>query len=331
MSPTAPVGRLAPSPTGRLHLGHARSFLLAWWSVRSRGGRIVLRLEDLDVTRVRPEFERGVLLDLEWLGLDWDGPVLRQSERAPELRAAATSLLERGLAYPCTCTRREIELARSAPHADEEGGGAYPGTCRGRYESIEQAERESGRRAALRFVVPDGEVVTVIDRVRGAFADDVSRTIGDFPITSRDGQVAYQLAVVVDDAFQGVTEVLRGEDLLPSAPRQKLLQRALGLAEPEWVHVPLVVDAAGRRLAKRTEGLSIEELREAGLSPERVVGWIARSAGMGVRCECRPQEALEHFALDSLPREPVSLDSESRRALGLEPSRGSAGDTPVER
>jgi len=331
MSSLPLVGRLAPSPTGRLHLGHARSFLLAWWSIRSRGGRVVMRMEDLDVTRVRPGLAEGVLRDLEWLGLDWDGPVLYQSERAEVLRGVADSLLKRGQAYACTCTRKEIELARSAPHEGELPAGVYPGTCRGRYRSLEHARRESGRSAALRFLVPPGEVVTVTDRLRGELAEEVAAVVGDFPITSRDGQVAYQLAVVVDDAHQGVSEVLRGEDLWSSTPRQRLLQRVLGLPSPTWVHVPLVVDEAGERLAKRTDGLSLEALREGGTSPEQVVGWVARSARMPVEGPCRAEEVLGLFDLTLLPRRPVPVDGRAREELSPGGGSGVPGAVRPER
>jgi len=308
------VGRLAPSPTGLLHLGHARSFLLAWWSARARGGRVLLRLEDLDRARVKPGMAEACLRDLEWLGLDWDGSVVMQSAGEEHLRAAAASILERGLAYPCVCTRREVELAASAPH---EGDGTlrYPGTCRARFLSPAEAERESGRPAALRLRVPPG-AVAFEDALRGRVSFDVAREVGDFPLTGRDGQVAYQLAVVVDDARQGVTEVLRGDDLLASTARQVLVQEALGLPRPVWVHVPLVLDAAGRRLAKRADGLSLARLRAEGVSPRAVVAWAARSAGM----ECgdgaaTPAELVASFDLARLPREPVRLAPEVLAAL----------------
>ena len=310
-----PVGRLAPSPTGLLHLGHARSFLFAWWSIRSRGGRIVLRIEDLDAERCKPGLADACLRDLEWLGLDWDGEVTWQSAHAVELSAAAHELHARGLAYPCTCTRKEIERARSAPHPGEDGP-AYPGTCRGRYSSLEEAEAHGGRRGALRFQVPAGPVA-IEDVLHGRYEQDVSRAVGDFPITGRDGQVAYQLAVVLDDARQGVTEVLRGDDLLSSTPRQALLQDALALPRPVWIHVPLVTDAAGRRLAKRSDDLALSLLRESGASPESLVAWAARSAGVPVAGPCRASDLIGLFDLERLPRAPVSLGGAALRALGF--------------
>lgn len=294
----APVGRLAPSPTGRLHLGHARSFLLAWWSAKSRGGRVVLRLEDLDAGRVRAEHVAGCLEDLEWLGLEWDGAPHLQSEGRGELEAALEVLLERGLVYPCVCTRREIEEALSAPHGPT---GPYPGTCRGRYASAAEAERASGRRPALRLRVPELEL-ELVDRVVGPFRSSPAREAGDFPLTSREGQIAYQLAVVVDDARQGVSEVLRGDDLLPSTGRQALLQDLLGLPRPAWAHVPLVTDGAGRRLAKRADDLSLARLRALGVAPEAIVAWAARSAGQQVPARARASEVLAAFDLGRLPR-----------------------------
>lgn len=299
------VGRLAPSPTGRLHLGHARSFLLAWWSARSRAGRVLLRMEDLDRERVKPGMERVVIDDLEWLGMDWDGPVVRQSERSQLYQDALQTLERAGLTYPCVCTRAEIAAAQSAPHA-EDGEAAYGGTCRGLYADAAAARAATGREPAVRFMPPEG-VTHLEDRLAGPLAEEVSRVVGDFPIARRDGEPAYQLAVVVDDAQQGVTEVLRGRDLLSSTARQKVLQQALGLASPVWVHVPLVTDASGRRLAKRADDLALATLREAGVPAWKVVQWAARSAGMSPRDQGLAREYLPHFDLDRVPSSPVCL------------------------
>jgi glutamyl-tRNA synthetase len=303
-APRELVGRLAPSPTGELHLGHARSFLLAWWSVRSRGGRIVLRIEDLDAARARPELVDGVLRDLEWLGLDWDGAPRRSSSDTAALERACAALLESGKAYACVCTRAEI-AALSAPHAGE-GESRYPGTCRGRWRTLEEARAASGRAAGLRLAVTPGPV-HVSDRVHGALAFDVDAEVGDFLVRRRDGGFAYQLAIVVDDATDGVTEVLRGEDLLPSAARQALVMEALGLPRPEWVHVPLVVDEHGERLAKRRGSFALARLREAGADARATVAWAARSAGLDVPERCTAREALAAFALARLPRAPAIL------------------------
>ncbi len=315
METTPPTGRLAPSPTGRLHLGHARSFLLAWWDARSRGGRVVLRLEDLDASRARPEFVRGCVEDLAWLGLDWDGPPRVQSEGREQLVAALAGLERRGLVYPCVCTRSEIEAALSAPHPGESGA-RYPGTCRGRFRDAAHAERETGRRAALRLAVPEREL-ELTDRVVGPLRSNPSREVGDFPLTSRDGQIAYQLAVVVDDARDGVDSVLRGDDLLDSTGRQALLQELLGLPRPTWAHVPLVVDAGGRRLAKRADDLSLAELRARGVRPGAIVAWAARSAGLDVPAELRAEELLPAFDLARIPRIPVPAPTP--RELGADP------------
>ncbi len=309
------VGRLAPSPTGHLHLGHARSFLVAWWHARSRNGRIALRIEDLDVDRVKPGMIDATLRDLEWLGLDWDGEPLIQSRGIESIDAAAQSLLERGLAYPCVCTRKEVQAAASAPHAGESTS-RYPGTCRGKFTSLAEAEMTSGKPAALRFVVPEG-TVTVDDRVLGAHVFDVQNEAGDFPISRRAGFPAYQLAVVVDDARQRVTEVVRGSDLLESAARQQLLQSALGLPTPRWYHVPLVVDEEGRRYAKRSDGIALSRLREAGVDARELVGWVARRSGIADAAGGSAREVAPAFDMARLPRDPVVVTSADLRELGV--------------
>ena len=315
--PRAIVGRLAPSPTGHLHLGHARSFLLAWWHARARGGRVVLRIEDLDVERVKPGLIDETLRDLEWLGLDWDGAPWIQSAGVAEIQSAAEDLLARGLAYPCVCTRAEIEAAQSAPHGAD-AAGRYPGTCRGRYASLAEAERASGRKAALRFVVREGPV-PVHDELQGERTFDVAREVGDFPILRRAGSPAYQLAVVVDDARAGVTEVVRGADLLDSAARQQLLQAALGLATPRWWHVPLVTDATGRRFAKRSDDIALSRLRAAGLDPRVLVAWIARRSGIPHAEPATAHELAPHFDLQHIPLEPVVVTPAAWSELALTP------------
>lgn len=299
-----PVGRLAPSPTGLLHLGHARTFLLAWWHARSRGGRVLMRMEDLDLERSRPGLDDQARSDLEWLGLDWDGPVVRQSERGELYRAALDRLGELDLVYPCVCTRREIDEAQSAPHGST--GPRYPGTCRGRFRTVADAERATGRSAALRFRPPAG-TLSLVDAIAGPWTEDVAAEVGDFPVTRRDGAPAYQLAVVVDDADQGVTEVLRGDDLLASTARQAALQLALGLPHPAWLHVPLVTDPAGRRLAKRTDAVSLAHLRAAGVDPRELVAWAARTCGLEAPEPALPAAFLPAFDLTRLPRSPVPI------------------------
>ncbi len=301
-----PIGRLAPSPTGRLHLGHARSFLLAWWSIRSRGGRIVMRLEDLDGSRAQPELGDLALADLEWLGLDWDGAPLVQSTGRERMQHAVDELVSSGKAYACVCTRGELRAMANAPQQGDVEL-RYPGTCRGRFDSMEQAEASTGREAGLRFIAPEGPV-ELLDAFAPALPIDVAAEVGDFLIARRDKTPAYQLAVVVDDAFQGVTEVLRGDDLRSSTARQFHLQEALGVPHPVWAHVPLVTDASGRRLAKRADDVSLSALREAGVDPRAIVGWAARSSGMQVPERVSAREATAEFALSKLPREPVGLD-----------------------
>lgn len=317
----APRGRLAPSPTGALHLGNARSFLLAWLAIRSRkGGILVLRIEDLDGPRVKAGADAAAIEDLRWLGLDWDegedaggefGPY-RQSERGDRYRAAIDRLFGLGLAYPCVCTRAEIERAASAPHPDEHDV-AYPGTCRGRFASVAAAESASGRPASVRFRVEPG-LVAVGDGFASARSFDVARESGDFVIekVERAGKkagertAAYQLACVVDDAAMKIDEVLRGDDLFGSAARQILLYRALGLAAPRFFHVPLLVGEDGRRLAKRHGDTTVRRFRESGVPAAAVVGWLAAVSGLvpfGARA--MPRDLVPGFDLARVPRERV--------------------------
>ncbi len=299
------VGRLAPSPTGYLHLGHARSFLIAWWHARSRGGRIVLRLEDLDVERVKPGMLDAAIDDLRWLGLDWDGEPWLQSRGVDAISGAANDLLHRGLAYPCTCTRKEIQAAMSAPQGDPTDS-IYPGTCRGRYSSIAAAEQAAGRPAALRFAVPD-RLIRIDDGIQGVHKFDARAAIGDFPILRRLGMPAYQLAVVVDDGRQGVNEIVRGADLLESCARQWLLQEALGIEHPRWWHLPLVTDASGRRLAKRSDDLSLAQLRRDRADPRQIVAWVARSVGIDANKPVDARALIAQFDISRLPRSEVRV------------------------
>lgn len=326
-----PIGRLAPSTNGALHLGHARSFLIAWWVARAAGGSVVLRYDDLDPTRCKPEHERAALRDLQWLGLDWEGAqvqpgprlggseqsILRQSERGPLYRAAAELLIATSGAYPCVCTRKEILLA--APHRGEEPP-PYPGTCRGKYSSLAQAERDSGRKPMLRFPAPSQPVV-IDDLLHGTLERDLATDCGDFPILTREGLATYQLATVVDDAAQSVAQVVRGDDLIPSAFRQAALQDALGHARPTWIHVPLVVEEGGHRLAKRSADRPIAALRQAGLDPRVLVAWAARSAGQLAPDPITPGNLPQPFDLSRLPRTPAVLDAPTRALLGLAPPR----------
>lgn len=314
MNGEKPVGRLAPSPTGLLHLGHARTFLIAWWYTRSRGGDVLLRIEDLDVERSAPKFADAAKRDLEWLGLDWDGAATVQSEHLERFDIAARTLAERGLAYACVCTRGDLRTAQSAPQLGDSEP-RYPGTCRGRFASVADAERETGRKAGLRLAVPPG-MVTIRDELKGEVHNDVAAEVGDFLIARRGGAPSYQLAVSVDDAASGVTEVVRGSDLLASAARQWHVQNALGLPHPRWVHVPLVTDAGGRRLAKRADDLSISELRERGVAPEAIVRWAAESAGHELGARARAAEVTPVFRLERVPLTNVALTSDVLARLG---------------
>ncbi|HKO94894.1 MAG TPA: tRNA glutamyl-Q(34) synthetase GluQRS [Polyangiaceae bacterium] len=307
--PALPVGRLAPSPSGRLHLGHARTFVLAWVDARQRGGGMRLRLEDLDRSRCRPEHIRRSLLDLEWLGLDWDGEPLYQSQRLDALREAADRLERTGAAYRCVCTRADLEQAAQAPQRGVTEL-RYPGTCRSRVLSPGSSEASS----ALRLRVPEGQL-SFVDGIAGPQSVDVASEVGDFVILSRSRLPAYQLAVVVDDAEQGVNEVFRGDDLLSSTARQLLVARALGLPEPRWCHVPLVLDAGGRRLAKRADDLSLETIREAGVDVRALIAWVGRSAGFDVPDRLTARELCTRYDRTQLSQAPVILSDAEIAAL----------------
>jgi glutamyl-tRNA synthetase len=290
-------GRFAPSPTGHLHLGNARTALLGWLQVRSQGGSFIIRVEDLDVGRVRAEFREAQIRDLRWLGLDWDegpdvggefGPYL-QSSRASGYEQALNRLRRKGLVYQCRCTRREIAAAASAPHIGDDEAPAYPGTCRTR----PAVEPDTG--VALRFRVPTGPV-PFIDELQGQRSYNPSAETGDFVIRRKDGIAAYQLAVAVDDAAMKVTHVLRGADLLSSTARQILIYEALELPPPRWLHVPLMLEAEGERLSKRGGGLSLGEIRGRGIAPERIVGWLAFTCGLVDRqSEAVPNDLIGSF------------------------------------
>jgi glutamyl-tRNA synthetase len=276
---TAPPSttRFAPSPTGDLHLGGAWTALASWALARGRGGRTVLRVEDLDPPRVVPGAAGRIARDLAWLGLEWDeGPVF-QSARSAQYEATLARLDAAGLTYPCDCSRAEIARVASAPHAGEEGAETiYPGTCRDAPRA-----RTFKRPPAIRLRVPDGARVTFDDLVAGRVEEDVRATAGDFVLRRGDGIFAYQLAVAVDDAEMNVTHVVRADDLLGSTARQLLLMQLVGHAStPAYAHVPLVVAPGGERLAKRTRGATIRELAARGIEPETIVGGLAHGLGL---------------------------------------------------
>ena len=273
-------GRFAPTPSGRMHLGNLFAALLAWLDVRSAGGIMTLRIEDLDTTRCSAEKAAALMDDLRWLGLDWDEGGLedewRQSKRSGHYHNAFAALEEAGLVYPCYCTRAE-RLAASAPHRDD-GTVVYDRRC-AHLSPGERAEfEEMGRRAAWRVRVP-GERIIIDDGNCGRYEEDLERECGDFVIRRSDGVYAYQLAVVVDDGMMGVNHVVRGRDLLSSAPRQTWLHRTLGYEPPKFFHTPLLLATDGRRLAKRDRDLDMEALRER-YTPEELMGILAWWAGL---------------------------------------------------
>lgn len=312
-------GRFAPSPTGRLHLGNARSALLGWLQARSVGGEFLLRIEDLDPQRSKRAFVDDLMRDLDWLGLDWDGEPIFQSTRGPAYAEAIERLREQGRVYPCFCSRAEIARAASAPHGPADEGPRYPGTC-ARLTPGEIAERSRTRPAALRFRVEPG-VIRFDDLVRGPTGQDVQAVVGDFVILSSTRVASYQLAVVVDDAASGVTDVLRADDLLTSTPRQIQLYRALGSPVPRFAHVPLVVDPDGRRLAKREGAFALTELREAGVDPRRVLSLLARWSGLPAPALVTARDLAAGFSLPLVPRVPVVTTEEAIRAALEGPGR----------
>ncbi len=293
-------GRFAPSPTGRLHLGNARSALLGWLNARAAGGEFLLRIEDLDAARCREGYVDDLFRDLSYLGLTWDGTPVRQSQRSEAYAQALASLERAGRVYPCFCTRAEIARAASAPHGPGDDGPRYPGTC-----AALAADRARARPAALRFRAPAGVTFAFDDALKGPVAQDVAAEVGDFVVRRNDGVASYQLAVVVDDAASGITDVLRADDLLASTPRQLALYQALGLTPPRYAHVPLLLGEDGKRLAKREGASAVSELRQAGVAAEKVVGLLARWSGLGDGRPVRADELVESFRLEKVPREPV--------------------------
>ena len=299
MSPAspAPCGRFAPSPSGRMHLGNLWSCLLAWLSARSAGGRMVLRLEDLDVDRCRPAYCDQVMRDLEWLGLDWDNEPVYQSRRSHIYEEYFHQLEQQGLIYPCYCTRAE-RLAASAPHRSD-GVAVYDGRCR-RLTRQEQQALAASRRPAFRVAVPEQEFV-FDDLCQGVCRQQLDTQCGDFILRRSDGVYAYQLAVVVDDALMGVTQVVRGSDLLDSTPRQLWLCDTLSFARPEHAHVPLLLAPDGRRLAKRDRDLELGQLQHVCTAPE-LVGRLAHLAGLTPEyMPMTPTQLIPLFSWDKIP------------------------------
>ena len=336
------VGRLAPSPTGALHLGNVRTFMIAWLRARSQGGKVIFRMEDLDHPKDKPGAAAQAVGDLRWLGFDWDEEYV-QSERKAVYREALEALGEgrkteggrrERLVYPCVCSRRDVEAAQSAPHAGEQL--YYPGTCRGRFKSwgeaaefkhrgaeaqrIERGKalclRDAASKPCWRFRVPDNAIVSFDDAFAGRYEQDVSRTLGDFPLARDEFGAGYTLACTVDDLLMGVTEVVRGDDLLAATPAQILLAEALKGCKtldlrretPGYCHVPLVVGRDGKRLAKRHGDTRIASYREQGKTPEEVLGFLAASCGWaetGERVSLR--DLLPRFDLGTIPHAPFMI------------------------
>ena len=309
--PVPPTGRFAPSPSGRLHLGNLACSLLAWLSARSRGGRIVLRIEDLDAERCPRVYADLLEQDLDWLGLVWDeggstggpnGPYY-QSECAEIYASSFRKLEDRGLVYPCFCSRAQLHAA-SAPHTSD-GNVIYPGTCRG-LTAAEIAEKRKKKAPAYRLMVPDEEI-TFVDGCMGPHTENLLRDCGDFYLRRADGVFAYQLAVVVDDAAMGVTEVVRGADLLDSTPRQLYLYYLLGLTPPVFYHFPLLLTAEGRRLSKRDGAVGLDSLQDR-LPPEEILGRLAFLAGFNPSAAPKTaEELLADFAWEKVPRQDIRI------------------------
>ena len=310
---SAVTGRFAPSPSGRLHLGNLACSLLAWLSARSQGGRIVLRIEDLDAERCPRKYADALEEDLRWLGLVWDeggssggpnGPYY-QSECAAIYTESYKKLEAQGLVYPCFCSRAQLHAA-SAPHTSD-GNVIYPGTCRG-LTAEQIAEKRKKKAPAYRLMVPD-EDITFTDGCMGPHTENLLRDCGDFYLRRADGVFAYQLAVVVDDALMGVNQVVRGVDLLSSTPRQIWLQQQLGFPQPEYGHVPLLYGADGHRLSKRQKDVDLGALRQMGKRPEDIVGQLACWAGLIDRPEpVQARELVAEFAWGKVRRENVVVE-----------------------
>ncbi|WP_336785941.1 tRNA glutamyl-Q(34) synthetase GluQRS [Paenibacillus sp. MMO-177] len=307
-------GRFAPTPSGLMHVGNAWAALLAWLQIRSQNGQFVLRMEDIDGPRCRPELALQALADLRWLGLDWDeGPDIggpyspyTQSQRMPLYDEALAKLLASDRLYPCFCSRAELLAVASAPHGLSSEGPAYAGTCR-HLTPEQQRERGEVKTPSLRFKVDEDRVITYEDGIAGTlrFPPGIG---GDFVVRRADGIVSYQLAVVVDDAAMSITDVLRGADLMDSTPRQLLLYEALGLPAPRFAHVPLLMGEDGKRLAKRHGDTSIAGLKEAGVGPERIIGWLAFLAGQTDSSEpISATELIGYFDQNRVPKEPVTI------------------------
>ena len=300
-----PVGRFAPTPSGRMHLGNVFAALIAWLSVRSRDGEMVLRMEDLDTQRTSGEFAEVLRQDLAWLGLDYDRETVPQSQRSPVYDQYFDRLREMGLLYPCYCTRSQLHGV-NAPHLSD-GTYVYPGTCR---NLTEAQQRAFDRKPAWRVMVPD-KLWQVEDRVQGHYTLNLAGECGDMVVRRADGVYVYQLAVTVDDGEAGVTEVVRGMDLLSSAPRQMYLQELFGFSHPDYGHVPMLLASDGRRLSKRDRDLDLGELRKR-VSAERLIGTLAFAGGLiDQNAPISAAELATEFSWDKLRGDSIYLDGQS--------------------
>lgn len=299
----APVGRFAPTPSGRMHLGNVFAALIAWLSVRSRGGSLVLRMEDLDTQRTSDAFAQTLRQDLLWLGLDWDTETTPQSQRSQVYQQYFEKLADLKLLYPCYCTRSQLHSV-NAPHLTD-GTYVYPGTCR---DLTREQQAAFGRKPAWRVMVPDRSW-TVEDHIQGTYRENLAEDCGDFVVRRADGVFVYQLAVTVDDGEAGVTEVVRGTDLLSSAPRQMYLQELFSFAHPEYAHVPLLLAPDGRRLSKRDQDMDLGKLQQR-LTPEQLIGILAYSSGLLDRnIPISARELAADFSWHKLKKDGICLDS----------------------
>jgi len=298
------LGRFAPTPSGRMHLGNVFSALMAWLSAKSAGGEVLLRIEDLDTVRCTAQNTALLRDDLRWLGLRWDREQPCQSSQGARYAAILEELRQRGLVYPCWCSRADIEHAANAPHASD-GHTVYPGTCRALSEE-ERAERMAKKTPLWRLRVPDG-TVSFTDGHFGPYRENLAVECGDFILRRADGIFAYQLAVVADDIAAGVTQVVRGRDLLPSTPRQLLLYRLLDAAPPQYYHIPLLTAPDGRRLSKRDRDLDLGLLRQR-FTAEELIGRLAHAAGLtDTDRPCTAEALIPAFSWDKVPREDIAI------------------------
>ena len=302
MDPITPVGRFAPTPSGRMHLGNVFSALIAWLSVKSRGGEMVLRMEDLDTQRTSREYGEILRQDLTWLGLSWDRETEPQSSRSAVYDRYFDSLRQQGLLYPCYCTRSQLHSV-NAPHLSD-GTYVYPGTCR---NLTEEQQAAFGRNPAWRVRVPD-RLWSVEDRIQGHYESNLARDCGDMVVRRADGVYVYQLAVTVDDGEAGVTEVVRGSDLLSSAPRQMYLQELFGFPHPTYAHVPMLLSPDGRRLSKRDRDMDMGAIR-AKMPPEALLGTLGCTAGLlPTNAPISTKELAETFSWEKLKKEDIRID-----------------------